>query len=75
MNILRKIAIFVQHLDDCCAAAPANSDTLHVFDNTFTAIAAEIGVKLAPRDDQEKSFGPNTKGLVLGIVYDTINWT
>jgi len=64
-----------QHLDDCCAAAPANSDTIYVFDNTFTAIAAKIGVKLAPRDDPEKSFGPNTKGLVLGIVYDTINWT
>ena len=64
-----------QHLDNCCAAAPANSDTLEVFDNTFTAIAAEIGVKLAPRDDPEKSFGPDTKGLILGIVYDTINWT
>ena len=25
-----------QHLDDCCAAAPAGSDIIEVFDKTFT---------------------------------------
>ena len=64
-----------QHLDDCCATAPANSTTLDLFDNTFTDIAAHLGVKLAPREDPEKSFGPSTHGLVLGIVYDTVQWT
>ena len=64
-----------QHLDDCCAAAPAESDSLEIFDNTFSNVADEIGVKLAPRDDPEKSFGPCTQGLILGIVYNTINWT
>jgi len=62
-----------QHLDDCCATA--NSEALEVFDNNFTAIASQIGVKLAPRDDPEKSFAPNIKGLMLGIVYNTIDWT
>jgi len=64
-----------QHLDDCCAAARYNSDQLAIFDATFYAVASEIGVKLAPREDPEKSFAPCTQGLVLGIVYDTIDWT
>ena len=63
-----------QHLDDCCATAPANSDSLELFDATFAEVADSLGLKLAPRDDPEKSFGPSTKGLVLGIVYDTVNW-
>jgi len=65
----------VQHLDDCCAAAPANSTTLEYFDFTFTKVAAALGVKLAPRDDPDKSFGPSTSGLVLGIRYDTVSWS
>ena len=64
-----------QHLDDCCATAPANSTSLELFDATFADVAEILGVKLAPRDDPEKSFGPSTKGLVLGIVYDTVSWT
>lgn len=69
------VARICQHLDDCCATAPAGSDSLEVFDNNFTDIASQLGVKLAPRDDPEKSFGPSTHGLVLGIVYDTVHWT
>ena len=64
-----------QHLDDCCAAAPADSQALELFDNTFSDVANQLGVKLAPREDPEKSFGPSTHGLVLGIVYDTVQWT
>ena len=65
----------VQHLDDCCAAAPAHSSALELFDTTFTKVATAIGVKLAPRDDPDKSFAPSTTGLVLGICYDTVSWT
>lgn len=64
-----------QHLDDCCATAPENSNILEVFDATFENVAALIGVKLAPRNDPEKSFAPSQRGLVLGIVYDTVTWT
>ena len=64
-----------QHLDDCCAAAPASSTLLHVFDAEFYAVAKLVGVKLAPRDDPEKSFAPCTSGVVLGLFYDTVSWT
>jgi len=60
-----------QHLDDICAAASRDSTTLHRFDQEFIKLASEIGVKLAPRDDPEKSFGPSKKGTVFGISYDT----
>jgi hypothetical protein len=53
-----------QHLDDVCAAAPHNSDTVHKFDKSFIEIADYVGVKLAPRDDPEKSFGPAKSGTV-----------
>lgn len=65
----------IQHLDDICAAAAENSNLLHKFDDKFFEIAALLGVKLAPRDDPTKSFGPCTSGVVLGVEYDTIAWT
>lgn len=65
----------IQHLDDCCAAAPKGSKLLDIFDKCFKEVASELGVKLAPRDDPEKSFEPRTWGVVLGISYDTESWT
>ena len=67
--------LVVQHLDDCCACAPASSNVLERFDAEFAAVAEFLGVKLAPRDDPDKSFGPSTRGTVLGVFYDTIAWT
>ena len=64
-----------QHLDDCCAAGPVSSSIVEKFDAEFAIIAKFLGVKLAPRDDPEKSFGPSTKGTVLGVYYDTVAWT
>ena len=68
-------SLVCQVLDDCCAAAPENSTVLEDFDRIFHDIAADLGIKLAPRDDPEKSFAPRQKGVVLEIEYDTINWT
>lgn len=65
----------IQHLDDCCGAAPKGTDWLYKFDHCFAEVAAELGVKLAPRDDPDKSFGPQTFGTVLGLQYDTVAWT
>lgn len=65
----------IQFLDDCCAAAPKGSTILETFDRIFAEVALELGVKLAPRDDPDKSFGPRTFGTVLGIHYDTVAWT
>lgn len=64
-----------QHLDDCCAAAPSGSNILEHYDDTFTSVAQHLGVKLAPRDDPEKSFAPSQTGIILGIHYDTVKWT
>ena len=65
----------IQHLDDCCAAAPAGSELLERLDREFFAVAKHLGIKLAPRDDPDKSFGPSTSGTVLGVFYDTVAWT
>ena len=65
----------IQHLDDVCAACPAGSTALDRFDEEFTTVASLLGVKLAPRDDPEKSFGPSTSGTVLGVHYNTVTWT
>ena len=64
-----------QHLDDVCAAAPAGTGLAKRFDESYAKVAELVGVKLAPRDDPEKSFGPSTSGIVLGVFYDTVNWT
>ena len=64
-----------QHLDDCCASGPADSMVIDRFDAVFFKVAEELGVKLAPRDDPDKSFGPSTSGTILGVHYDTVSWT
>ena len=63
-----------QHLDDICAAAGVK-EVLDAFDDTFTATVKELGVKLVPRDDHDKTFGPCRRGVVFGIEYDTEEWT
>jgi len=60
-----------QHLDDVVAAA-ADSDKSELthFDRIYAQIAAEIGVKLAPRDDPDKSFSASRTGVIFGVHYD-----
>ena len=65
----------IQHLDDVCSASPRGSSRAKDFYDSFKTICKDLGVQLAPEGDKDKEFGPTTKGLVLGIVYDTINWT
>ena len=67
--------LICQHLDDVCAAAPAGSGLAAAFDETYAKVAQQIGVRLAPRDEPDKSFGPSTRGIVLGVLYDTVSWT
>ena len=68
-------SLVIQHLDDVCAAGPADSDLLYKFDAEFFYVAKQLGIKLAPRDDPKKSFGPSTAGVVLGVYYDTVSWS
>ena len=64
-----------QHLDDVCAAAPANDLSIFNFDNEYKAVAEELNILLAPRDDPEKSFAPTREGCVYGIHYETVKQT
>ena len=41
------------------------------YDECFMQVAQQVGVKLAPRDDHDKTFGPCKKGVVFGVEYDT----
>lgn len=61
----------VQHLDDVCAASPANSTLVNTFYTAYREVCDEVGVELADPDDPDKAFPPTTNGIVLGICYDT----
>ncbi len=63
-----------QHLDDVCAAASKLADLMK-FEETYRAVAAQLGVQLAPTDNPEKAFKPCTEGVVLGVKYNTEEWT
>jgi len=69
-------AMVCQHLDDVCAAASAGRGAdLSAFEGCYRRVAAEIGVKLAPPEDIDKGFSVCTRGVVLGVEYDTVDWT
>ena len=65
----------IQYLDDVCAAAPEGSRELHKFEEAYRDIANHLGVLLASTDDPDKAFSPTTYGVVLGVHYDTVQWT
>lgn len=67
--------LVIQYLDDICGACPAGANSLHQFEEAFREVADDIGVKLAPTTDPDKAFSPCTRGVILGIVYDTVEWT
>ena len=68
-------SLVVQQIDDVVACGPPDGQLVGKFDKTYTDVANEIGVELAPRDDPEKSFAPSTRGQVLGVWYDSEDWT
>ena len=66
----------IQHLDDVCAASSKDDKpTLLRLEKVYRLVAEQVGVALCGTDDPEKAFSPCTKGLVLGVVYDTMRWT
>jgi hypothetical protein len=64
-----------QYLDDVCAACAAGATDLERFQTAYRAVAAEIGVQLASTADPDKAFAPCTARVVLGVHYDTKEWT
>jgi hypothetical protein len=65
----------IQYLDDVCAASPQGCPSLRAFQEAYRTLAADLGVKLAPYTDPDKAFCCSTVGVILGIQYDTDNWT
>ena len=63
-----------QYLDDVVGASPAGSGLTYRFDQTYQQVCQAVGVELASRDDPDKSFGPSTHGVVLGVHFDTVKW-
>jgi hypothetical protein len=66
-------SMICQHLDDICGAA-AEKQKLLKFDETFNKVAEATGVRLAPKDNPDKAFGPSQQGVVFGVHYDTEAW-
>ena len=64
-----------QHLDDVCACGTDRDGTIYEFDKAYREVSERVGVRLASREDPDKSFGPATEGLVLGVWYDSKSWT
>ena len=63
------------HLDDVVAVGDPKTNTIWRFDADYRDIAKEVNISLADRGDPDKSFAPTTKGQVLGVDYNTENWT
>ena len=63
-----------QYLDDVVGVSPKGSGLTFRFDKTYQQVCQAVGVELASRDDPEKSFGPATKGVVLGVFFDSVEW-
>ncbi len=62
-----------QHLDDVCAAGSLQE--VRRFEQTYRDVAEQVGVRLAPTDDPEKAFSASQSGTVLGVHYNTKDWT
>ncbi len=67
----RKLTI--QHLDDLCIVG--EEKLLRGFYDTYRLICSEVGISLADDSDPDKAFGPCTKGVLLGVCFDTVSWT
>ena len=63
-----------QYLDDVVGVSPVGSGMTHKFDKTYQQICQILGVELASREDPDKSFGSSTQGVVLGVMFDTVEW-
>ena len=63
------------HLDDVVAVGVSNSESIHKFDQAYREVAEYVGISLADRTDADKSFAPTTRGQVLGVDYNTEDWT
>ena len=57
------------------SVGPQNNSAIWDFDRAYREVCDYVGVSLADRSDEDKSFAPCTAGLVLGVWYDTTDFT
>ena len=63
-----------QYLDDVVGISPAGSGQTQRFDKTYQQVCQAVGIELASRKDPDKCFGPTTEGIILGVVFNTVDW-
>ena len=66
-----------QHLDDVVAVGAEWNKDIWKFDSAYHEVCEYVGVSLADRSDKDKSFAPTKQGQVLGVDYNTedFSWT
>ena len=65
----------LQCLDDVVKVGPATDDSCKKFYENYRAVCQEVGVVLAPEGDKDKAFPPDTEGTILGVEYNSENFT
>ena len=68
-------SLVVQQIDDVVVCGPVDGELVEKIDKEYTRIADMLGIQLAPCDDPDKSFAASPRGQVLGVWYDSDNWT
>ena len=62
-----------QVLDDCGYIGQRHHTV--GFYGSYNKVGDRCGVKYAPKGDKEKSFEVDTEGTILGVHYDSLDWT
>ena len=62
-----------QVLDDC-GYLGRRQDTVAFF-KSYNEVGAAVKVRMAPQGDPDKSFECETAGTILGVHYDTVDWS
>ena len=62
-------------MDDLCVCGPPDGMLVNKFYNHYRQLCSDVGVSLASEGDPDKAFSPCTEGIILGIVYDTKDFT
>ena len=66
----------LQHLDDLCSVGPGSDDRLERFYRCYWKVCEEVGISLQEDDKGgDKAFGPCQRGVCLGVLFDSSEWT
>ena len=65
----------IKVLDDAVCFGRKGSGSVKKFYESYRGVCSRVGIQLASDEDEDKAFGPRSKGVVLGIFYDLENLT